>query len=84
MEKYLAAHDMLFDATLVHGIRMQELRDRALAAKKQNVLIILDCCYSGLATAGIQERAVSPIPAPVEPCFSSMNGSGKFILASSG
>jgi hypothetical protein len=48
---YLAPHDMIKSEPYVAGIKMQELRQMMLDSKgTKDVVIILDCCFSGLAT----------------------------------
>src|SRR5258708_7898768 len=48
---YIAPYDIDSREPLVCGIRMQELTELLLAAKNKDVaLVILDCCYSGVAT----------------------------------
>ena len=86
---FIAPCDMIKDAPLVHGIRMAELRDLMLKAKyKQSVVMIFDCCYSGIAAEG--EKAVSAASAEAiyegftfdQPSPSS--GCGKIIYTSAG
>jgi uncharacterized caspase-like protein len=86
---FIAPYDMVKDHPLVCGIRMQELRELMLAAKhKKTVLLILDCCYSGIAAEG--DKAVSDPPsATVEGCLAPLDeqesgGSGRLILTSAG
>jgi uncharacterized caspase-like protein len=87
---YIAPVDMQADQPLVCGVRMQELRELVLSAQnKQSVIVILDCCYSGIATegkGGDMELAVEDLL--VDQCFSPFadqeTGRGKVILASSG
>src|SRR5258707_233441 len=50
---YIAPYDVDSREPLVSGIRMQEIKEVLLAAKNKDVaLVILDCCYSGVATEG--------------------------------
>ncbi|MGH7807528.1 MAG: caspase family protein, partial [Thermodesulfobacteriota bacterium] len=50
---YLAPYDMQKDKPLVHGISMQELREIVMGSRgKSTVLMILDCCHSGIVVKG--------------------------------
>lgn len=54
---YIAPYNMIRDAPLVHGIRVQEIRDLLLRSPfKKFGIVILDCCHSSIATDN--ERAV--------------------------
>jgi uncharacterized caspase-like protein len=86
---FLAPSDMIHDQPLVRGVRLQELRDLMLKAKnKQIVLLVLDSCYSGIATAG--DKAGSVAIQSLESSLSGVSeegipeGSGRMIMASSG
>jgi hypothetical protein len=86
---YIAPCNIKHDEPFVCGIRMQELRDAVLSAKnKDNIVIILDCCYSGIATEAY--KAPPDAETPVDQCFSTAKGEGEgagtgwIILASSG
>src|SRR5438132_3810595 len=86
---YLAPHDIRYDEPFVRGIKVQELRELFLAAKnKEQVLLILDCCHSGIVVEGDKD-----FPQTTGPFYQSLSaseddiaaaGRGKFILASSG
>jgi hypothetical protein len=86
---FIAPHDMMKSSPLVCGIRMQELRELMLAARnKKTVLLILDCCYSGIASDG-DKAVTSASHATIEKCLaplddSKFQGTGRLILASSG
>ena len=74
---------------LVCGIRMQELTQLLLAAKnKRTAMAILDCCYSGVATAGSTKGESLAQEPPVKNWFAAMQaegvGEGRVVLASSG
>jgi len=57
---YIAPYDMRLDEPFTYGINMRELRETvSKSANKQTVVIILDCCYSGIATKG--DRALSSL-----------------------
>ena len=82
---YIAPWDMLHAEPMVRGIRMRELTDLLLGAKmKKTVLMILDCCYSGIATEG---KGDGPEKPPVDEWFSAFRedtGKGRIVLASGG
>lgn len=86
---FIAPYDIDKNCPLVCGIRMQELRELMLSARnKKTVLLILDCCYSGIASDG--EKTVADTPtATVEQCLAALDeaqhrGTGRLILTSSG
>jgi len=85
---YIAPCDIVQDQPLVSGIRMDELRSIVVDAKgKGNVIVILDCCYSGIATSGA--KAGPSVTGDVvldtfSPKTGQAQGSGWIILASSG
>ena len=56
---------------------MQELNDIiSNAVDKKSVILILDCCYSGIATKGIDDKKIEE--------NLTASGEGRIILASSG
>jgi Caspase domain len=82
---YLAPHDMIRTAPMVRGIRMEELRIRLEASQqKKNIIIMLDCCYAGIAISGRGDRSVSDVGDTIADHFGMVQSSGKFIIASSG
>ncbi len=86
---YIAPWNMRRTDPMVRGIRMSYLTDLVLNAKlKDTVLMILDCCYSGIATAGKKGEAM-PAEAPrfgqwFSPLGHERIGEGRVLLASSG
>src|ERR1700738_2903204 len=84
---YIAPWDMRAKEPLVRGIRMQELTELLVSAKKKKaVVLILDCCYSGIASAG---KSGSIMEKPrVGEWFSQLNqaqaGEGRIVFASGG
>ena len=85
---YLAPCDIQKKAPFVCGIRMQELTDLLQkTVLKDRILVILDCCYSGIAATGTKDGAASDSP-DYERWFEGINnsdtGQGKLIFASSG
>lgn len=71
------------------GIRMQELTEVVQAAKnKEGILLILDCCYSGIATEGKGDMALGAEAPRFDQWFAALKhedmGRGRIILASSG
>ncbi|MCK4731345.1 MAG: hypothetical protein KAT65_02705, partial [Methanophagales archaeon] len=84
---YIAPYDMLKQEPLVCGIDMQELTRVFLdSVNKSCVLMILDCCYSGIPTKG--DRSIADVKVPYDSLFEKIDeekkSKGKFILASSG
>jgi hypothetical protein len=74
---YIAPYDMIKDEPLVYGIKMQELNDIiSTAIDKKSVIAILDCCYSGIATKGVDDKKIED--------NLTVSGEGRIILASSG
>ena len=52
-EGYLAPYDIDPDDPDFCGIKMEDLRNTIFGSKnKGNVVMILDCCYAGIATKG--------------------------------
>ena len=50
-EGYLAPYDMDPEDPFVSGINMEDLKKAIYKSKnKASVIIILDCCYAGIAT----------------------------------
>ncbi|KAF5431336.1 putative protein, contains caspase domain [Candidatus Methanophagaceae archaeon] len=83
---YLAPYDMMKAEPLVCGISMGELKQVILDSKyKAAVLIILDCCHSGIPTKG--GKSILDDETPFDPYFRNLSegggGKGKIILASS-
>jgi hypothetical protein len=86
---FIAPHDVRRASPLVRGIRMRDIRELMLAAKnKQSILLLLDCCYSGVAAEG--ERAVggespfSVVADALQIDAGSDVSAGKIVFASSG
>lgn len=85
---YIAPWDIERDMPFVCGVRMQELTDllqRTVA--KERILVVLDCCYSGIAATGAKAGSATD-PPPLGKWFEGLNntdtGKGKIIFASSG
>jgi hypothetical protein len=79
---YIAPFDMSLDEPYVFGINLRELRDTMSAAiNKKSVVMILDCCYSGIAMEG--DRPISPINREYFEHHLDLSGEGRIILASS-
>lgn len=83
---YLAPYDMMKYKPSVCGIKMQELKQDILDSfNKPTVLMILDCCYSGISTKGT--KSIPANKASFDTYFGNLNGEtrgeGKIILASS-
>jgi hypothetical protein len=91
---YIAPYDMDSADPFVCGIKMEDLREVIYRAKnKESVLLILDCCYAGIATKGTKsipdldsrityENNLKRLSEPPSDKLVS-SGRGKIILASS-
>ncbi|MGQ0793848.1 MAG: caspase family protein [Deltaproteobacteria bacterium] len=81
---YLAPRDMKMDKPFVNGIPMREIRDIVIGSPgKSTVLMILDCCHSGIAikdAKGGDEDVGQAFGAQLK---SLSAGNGRCILASS-
>jgi hypothetical protein len=87
---FIAPYDMNPAEPLVFGIRMEELKNLVVGApNKANVLLILDCCYGGIATSNSIEKSLVTKQS-VDKSFSALAsdaqkcGNGRFILTSCG
>jgi hypothetical protein len=82
---YIAPYDMVSSEPFVCGINMEELKKLVLNSKKECVLVILDCCFSGISTKG-ERDASTDYAVSFNRYFSDLKsgGKGKIILASSG
>lgn len=76
---YIAPYDMVNDEPLVCGISMEEFKRIILSSEnKSSVVVILDCCYSGITTKGA--KGGEPMTFTFEPNFAGMDkekGGGK-------
>jgi uncharacterized caspase-like protein len=86
---YIAPRDIKRDEPFVRGIRMQELLELVQTAKnKETIVVILDCCYSGIAAEGNRGDGSGARPVPFDEWFAALDheerGKGRVILASSG
>lgn len=86
---YMAPYDIERDAPFVCGIRMQELTDLLQkTVAKERILVVLDCCYSGIAAAGTKDAGMAADMPPVDEWVRVLEGEdtgkGKIIFASSG
>lgn len=83
-EGYIAPYDMLLEEPFTCGINMGELRETISKSKnKGSVVMILDCCYSGIATKGEKSLPVSPINKEDFENHLKISGENRIILASS-
>jgi hypothetical protein len=83
---YIAPFDMSKSEPFVNGINMRELKQVMLdSIDRSIVLIILDCCHSGIPTNG--DKAISDVKELYGRYFENVpeekRGKGKIILASS-
>jgi hypothetical protein len=85
---YIAPYDMEKDDPFICGIKMTELREViSESVNKTNVIMILDCCYSGIATQGTKGGGTMlEMPAVVKEKYESslegFSGEGRVVLAS--
>jgi uncharacterized caspase-like protein len=57
-EGYIAPYDMDPEDPFVYGINMEEMRNVVFRSKNNaNVVILLDCCYAGIAANGSKAMA---------------------------
>ena len=76
-DAYLAPFDMVADEPYICGISMAELNNIVSRSQNKAVILILDCCYSGVATTkGHQD--MEPFKTPLE----NVSGRNKIIFAS--
>jgi hypothetical protein len=87
---FIAPHDMIRDRPLVRGIKMQDLKRLALQSRNKTcVILILDCCYSGIASQG--EKNSPQAEDTARKCFSDLDdqddgqiaGTGTIVISSS-
>lgn len=91
---YLATHDITKKEPFVAGINQDELQQVFFKAKNSKCgLLVLDCCYSGIATKGTKGESEAVTKAAVDKFLKtvdegvttkSITGRGKMILASCG
>jgi hypothetical protein len=81
---YIAPYDMIVDEPFVCGINMKELNAVISQSKnKQVVIMILDCCFSGIATRGDRAILESISKQQFEEGIE-LSGQGRIVLASGG
>jgi hypothetical protein len=76
---YIAPHDFSTAEPFVCGANMSELKRVLSRSANKTVILILDCCYSGIATLG--EKAASVPRAEYEAKVRDL-GEGRIVLAS--
>ena len=75
---YIAPYDMIKSKPLVCGIEMSSIKEIIRQSKhKKRILLILDCCHSGIAAKGDGPESRA------KDYFDDLKGSGFFTLASS-
>ena len=82
---YLLPHDADHAAPFIKGIRIQELKElfHCCPHPKQTCIMILDCCYSGIATQAEKgQDDTEHIESFRKDLSLDGTGSGRFILAS--
>jgi hypothetical protein len=78
---YIAPYNITKDEPFVCGISMQELKEVISKSNSTCVLVILDCCYSGIATKGV--KSAPDFRTIYEEHLKDLSGEGRIILASS-
>lgn len=79
---YIAPCNFARKNPYANGINMSDLKTLASrAVNKDCVLTILDCCYSGISTAG--DRDVPDVGTKYDAQLQEISGEGRIILASS-
>lgn len=87
---YLLPYDADYSSPFVNGIGIQELKQLFLAARpKASCIMLLDCCYSGIAAAG--DRGASEDAEAAKHFIEDLSlsdlkssGQGRYIFAASG
>jgi len=77
----LAAYDTELSKLVGTTVPMQEIADLFRQSKAKSILCILDCCFSGGATAKVLED--SPIAKDLSNPLAELSGKGRAILAAS-
>jgi replicative superfamily II helicase len=77
----LVPHDIRREALGDTTIPMEELAERLAASKARAVIVILDCCFSGGATARVLQDV--PVPRGGMATIADLRGRGRVIIAAS-
>jgi len=78
---YMAPYDFCEDEPFVCGANMREFKHMLSRSVSASVVVILDCCYSGITTT--DDRALRDYRAKYEATLKDLSGEGRIILASS-
>ncbi len=78
---YIGPYDIRKDEPFVCGANMNELKAIVGRSKNPCVIMILDSCYSGIATKG--DKSVSDYAAHFDASLKELSGEGRFVFASS-
>ena len=82
---HLLTHDAEPDLLDTTTIQLEELIDRFSAISAKNLILCLDCCFSGGAGARVFHSPVaSRMPASAEGLLGRIGGSGRVVLTASG
>lgn len=80
-ESYIAPHDFSKNEPFVCGASIPEFKRVFSRSTVSSVIVILDCCYSGVATQG--EKAIADYKSKYESTLEALSGEGRIIFASS-
>ncbi|MDF0666299.1 MAG: caspase family protein [Nitrospira sp.] len=80
-EGYIAPYDFSKTDPFVCGVSIPEFKRVVSRSTASSVIIILDCCYSGVATKG--EKAIADYRTAYESTLETLSGEGRIIFASS-
>ena len=82
---YIAPRDMASEDAFICGISMEEIRRvMSESLNKKNIVMILDCCYGGIATKGLKPmHDKEKLREDYDQSLESFSGAGAVVLASS-
>jgi len=78
---YIGPYDIRKDEPFVCGANMNEIRTVVSRSKNPCVIMILDSCYSGIATKG--DKSAPDYAAQFDANLKELSGEGRFVFASS-
>ena len=78
---YMAPYDFCEDELFVCGTNLREFKQMLSRSQSASVVVILDCCYSGITTK--DDKALRDYRAEYEANLKDLSGEGRVILASS-
>jgi len=80
-DSYFAPWDFSKDEPFICGASIPEFKRVFSRSTASSVIVILDCCYSGVATQG--DKAIPNSKSEYESTLKALSGEGRFILTSS-